>query len=474
MDSKKVIEIFTEITRIPRESGHEELIGAYLKSFAEVRGLEFKSDEFGNILITKPAAPGKENVPTLVLQSHQDMVCEKNEGVEHDFSKDPIKFEIEDGWMIAKDTTLGADDGIGIAAELALLDSDLPMGKLECIFTTSEETGLDGAFGMKSGFFTGKTLINLDSEEEGEFCIGCAGGINTQAVFSYTTEPVKEGYEIVKVTVDGAQGGHSGDDINKERVNTVQQIARFLYQELKKGCQILEINGGGKHNAIARESSAVLAVPSAKETIERVDAFSADIKAEFNVSDPGVKASAKAVESSSEAIDAKTAATLVRALYACPHGVIAMSQDIAGLVETSTNLASVKMQPDNKILIVTSQRSSISSACVATAEKVSAHFELAGAEANHGSGYPGWKPDVNSKILADCVASYKKLFGVEPIVKAIHAGLECGLFGEKFGNMDMISFGPTLKGVHAPGEKMDLASMDKFVALLNDVVINFA
>lgn len=475
MDSKKVIDIFTEITRIPRESGHEELIGAYLKSFAEVRGLDFKSDEFGNILITKPATPGKENVPTLVLQSHQDMVCEKNEGVDHDFSKDPIKFEIENGWMIAKDTTLGADDGIGIAAELALLDSDLPMGKLECVFTTSEETGLDGAFGMKPGFFTGKTLINLDSEEEGEFCIGCAGGINTQAVFTYVNEPIKDGQTLVKITVDGAQGGHSGDDINKERVNTVQQIARFLYQELKNGCQVVEINGGGKHNAIARESSAVIATSDVEGLIERVAAFSKDLQSEFNVTDPGVKAAAKVIECDcSSAIDAKTAGSLVRALYACPHGVIAMSQDIKGLVETSTNLASVKMQPDNKILIVTSQRSSISSACVATAEKVSAHFELAGAEAAHGSGYPGWKPDVKSKILADCVASYKKLFGVEPIVKAIHAGLECGLFGEKFGNMDMISFGPTLQGVHAPGEKMDLASMEKFVALLVDVVVNFA
>ena len=473
MTSASVLDHFKKITEIPRESGHEEPMTAYLQSFAASHGLECKTDETGNVLIIKEAAPGKENVPVIVLQGHQDMVCEKNAGVQHDFAKDPIKYVVEDGWMIAKDTTLGADDGIGIAASLALLESEVPMGRVECLFTISEETGMDGAEALQEGFFTGKTLINLDSEEEGEFCIGCAGGLNTLATFKYGTENRKDGYTRISLKIAGGIGGHSGEDINKERMNTIQQMARFLYSELEYAPQLLLFKGGNKPNAIARECEAVLAVPDADATKARFEAFGKDVKGEFAVSDPDVTFTAAVCFLNEKAVDPVTARNLITSLFTCPHGVQAMSQEIKGLVETSTNLASIRMTEHGVIKVVTSQRSSITSAKRMIAAKVKANFEAAGAEVVHQYEYPGWKPDTQSHILHECVESYKKLFGVEPIVKAIHAGLECGLFLEKFQDLDMISFGPTLLGVHAPGERMELASLDKFVALLEDVVSNF-
>ena len=288
MNSEKVLSIFKEITRIPRESGHEEPMTAFLQRFAGERHLECKTDKTNNVCIVKEASKGKENVPTLVLQGHQDMVCEKRSGVQHDFLKDPIEYVIEDGWMVAKDTTLGADDGIGVAAMLALLDSDLPMGKIECVFTISEETGMDGAFGMEPGFFTGRTLINLDSEDEGQMFIGCAGGLDTTAVFNYKQEDFKEGYKPVRLEIGGALGGHSGDDINKGRANTVQQMARFLYSEMAYGLQLVMLKGGNKPNAIARECEAIIAVPDTDATIARFTAFGEDLKNEYFKTDPGM------------------------------------------------------------------------------------------------------------------------------------------------------------------------------------------
>ena len=473
MTSTSVLDLFKEITRIPRESGHEGPMTAYLQSFAVSHNLECRTDAIGNVLIVKEAAPGKETVPTIVLQGHQDMVCEKNAGVQHDFSKDPIDYVIEDGWMIAKDTTLGADDGIGVAASLALLESDAPMGRVECLFTISEETGMDGAEALEEGFFTGKTLINLDSEEEGEFCIGCAGGLNTSVTFKYSTVNRIDGYTRLSLKISGAQGGHSGEDINKERMNTVQQMARFLYSELEYGFQMMLFKGGGKPNAIARECEVIIAVPDADATLARFVAFGKDVKAEFAVSDPDVLFTAGYSFINEKAVDDDTVRRLITSLFTCPHGVQAMSQDIKGLVETSTNLASVRMTDSGIIKVVTSQRSSTNSAKKMIAAKVRANFEAAGAEVEHQYEYPGWKPDTSSHVLHECVESYKRLFGVEPIVKAIHAGLECGLFLEKFPGLDMISFGPTLLGVHAPGERMELASLDKFVALLEDVIVNF-
>ncbi len=472
MDATRVLEIFKEITRIPRESGHEEPITAWLLEWAKAHGLEAKRDEIGNVCITREAAPGKENVPTLVLQAHQDMVCEKLAGSKHDFLKDPIEYVIEDGWMIAKETTLGADDGIGIAACLALLESKDKTGKLECIFTISEETGMDGAEAMQPGFFTGTTLINLDSEDEGQMFIGCAGGVTTEATYSFNTEPAGK-REALKLSIAGGLGGHSGDDINKGRANTVMLLLRFLYSQLDGGLRLVCFDGGGKHNAIARDCSAVVLTDDAAALKAAYAEFGQVIAEEFHTTDPNLTFSCTPAQAE-EAMDEGSTRRIVASLYACPHGVLAMSQDIKDFVETSTNLAAVHTDlSDNTVFVCTSQRSSSRPACRAAAAKVEAALALGGAKVVHLSEYPGWNPNVNSHILKVCVDSYKKCFGVEPLVLAIHAGLECGLFLEKFPGLDMISFGPTLRGVHAPGEKLELASLDKFVRHLEDVVVNF-
>ena len=475
MNSEKVLSYFKEITAIPRESGHEEHIIAYLQEFAAKHSLECHTDEAGNVLIVKEAAPGYENVPAIVLQSHTDMVCEKNEGVEHDFAKDPIRYIIKDGWMIAPDTTLGADCGIGVAAQMAMLVSDTPCGKLECLFTTAEETGLDGAMALQPGFFSGKVLINLDSEDEGEIFIGCAGGLDTTAEFHYTDEPVEEGFEYEEVFVKDAMGGHSGDDINKGRANAVQLLGRFLYSCLDLDWQLVTIDGGNKRNAIAREAKAVIAAePDTLEIInERLESFAEEVAEEYGSVEKDLKVGYVETSQTGNAIDEMTAWNLVTALCASPHGVLAMSQEIENFVETSTNLASVKMTEAGTIRIGSSQRSCVTAARRAAAAKMEACFVLAGASVKHEGEYPGWAPAAESPLREACVASYKKLFGVEPKVKAIHAGLECGLFTEKFPGLDMVSFGPTLRGVHAPGERLELASLDKFADLLVDVVTNY-
>ena len=476
MNSEKVLSFFKEITRIPRESGHEEHIIAYLQEFAASRGLECKTDQAGNVLITKAASAGYENAPTIVLQSHSDMVCEKNEGVEHDFAKDPIRYIIEDGWMIAPDTTLGADCGIGVAAQLALLDSDLPCGKIECLFTTAEETGLDGAMALQPGFFEGKVLLNLDSEDEGEIFVGCAGGLDTTAVFHHGYDEICEDFLLEEIFVKDAIGGHSGDDINKGRANAVQLLGRFLYSISDLDWQLVTIDGGNKRNAIAREAKAVIAAE--EETLdiinERLEAYAEEVAEEYGAIEKNLNLGYAEYENHGQkAIDEMTAWNLVTALCASPHGVLAMSQEIENFVETSTNLASVKMVDPGVIRIGSSQRSCVTAARRAAAAKMEACFSLAGAIVTHESEYPGWAPAAVSPIRDACVASYKKLFGVEPKVKAIHAGLECGLFTEKFPGLDMVSFGPTLRGVHAPGARLDLASLDKFVDLLKDIVVNF-
>ena len=472
MNTERVLDIFKEITTIPRASGHEEPMTRWLVDWAKAHKLDVRTDRTGNVCITRPASKGKEDVPTIVLQAHQDMVCEKNAGVRHDFLKDPIRYEIEDGWMIARDTTLGADDGIGIAAILALLESDVPTGKIEAVFTISEETGMDGAEGMQEGFFTGKTLINLDSEDEGQLFIGCAGGVNTEVSVSYMSEPVDKDLSVISLSISGGIGGHSGDDINKGRMNAIQQMAAFLYSEYDRGFQLIDMDGGGKHNAIARECHAIIAVPRPTATKRRFLNFVKDLKQAFHNTDPGITGIFKMTETRKSAVDCISCLALVSSLFTCPHGVVSMSQDIKELVQTSTNLASVHRKPRH-FVIVTSQRSSAVSECHGIAAKVRANFEAVGATVRHVNEYPGWNPNPNSHILKVCVESYRKLFGYEPEVKAIHAGIECGLFLEKFPGLDMISTGPTLRGVHAPGEKLELSTLPKFVDLLLDVVCNF-
>ena len=474
MDSAAVLRIFKEITLVPRESGHEGPMIAYLTAFATSHNLACKSDKTGNILITREAAPGKENVPTLVLQAHQDMVCEKNQGFDFDFLTQPIPYEIQDGWMVAKNTTLGADDGIGIAACLAILESDVPTGKIECLFTISEETTMEGASEIEEGFFTGKTLINLDSEDEGQMFVGCAGGMESYATFVFEREKLRKGYKPLKITVSGGIGGHSGDDINKGRMNALQQLFRFLYSQMQFDWQLMEFDGGNKHNAICREAWAVIAVPEAdiQETMNALKEFDKDLRAEFASSDPDVKATIERTKHEGTPIAEGDAANIIATLLAVPHGVMAMSMDIPGLVQTSTNLAAAHIEGDS-VKVLCSSRSSVESELFAVAEKLEAVFFLGSFEVEHSRPYPGWKPNLNSHVLEVCVASYEKLFGVKPEVKAIHAGLECGMFLQKFPDLDMISFGPTLRGVHAPGEKLELASLDKFVAHLSDVVVNF-
>ena len=473
MNAETILTLFKEITRIPRESGHEEQMRAYLLRFAAEHGLEGRADKAGNVCIVKEAAPGREGVPTLVLQGHQDMVCEKRKGVAHDFTRDPVRYVIEDGWMIAKDTTLGADDGIGVAAMLALLESDLPTGRLECVFTVSEETGMDGAFAMEKGFFSGRTLINLDSEDEGQLFIGCAGGVDTFATFRFRMGEARKGWKALHLHIGGALGGHSGDDIDKGRINAVQTMARFLNGELETGLQIVHLEGGGKPNAIARECEACVLVPDPEATAARFTAFGETLRSEYFRSDPDAVCTCTCTSAApGRPLSETGTARLVRTLFACPHGVEAMSQDIPGLVETSTNLASVRMQ-GGTVKVVTSQRSASGSAREMMAAKVAAIFSLAGAEVVHASAYPGWKPNLQSRILKVCTDAYRKLFGQDPEVKAIHAGLECGLFGEKFGDLDMISFGPTLRMVHTPGERLELASLDRFTRHLEYVVTHF-
>ena len=475
MNTEKVLNFFREITRIPRESGHEEQIVAYLQQFAASRGLECKTDKVGNVMIAKPASKGYEDRPTVVLQGHTDMVCEKKSTSNFDFSKDPIHYVIEDGWMIAHDTTLGADNGIGVASAMAILDDDtIEHPRVECLFTVSEETGLDGARAVKKGFITGKTLINLDDEDEGYFCVGCAGGMDTVGTFTYREKNLLPGAVLTRFTIGGGQGGHSGDDIDKGRFNGVQQIARFLNEIWPYNVDLCEIGAGNKRNAIARGGMAVVAIPARSEekVVAQFNDFAARLKAEFAVTDPGLYFQAEPISGVGKAIDRGTASRLIRALISIPHGVEEMSADIPGLIETSTNLASVKMEEGCKIVVGTMQRSSVNSERIFLSERVASVLELAGASVRHSDGYPGWKPNMNSHVKDVCVASYKRLFGREPIVRAIHAGLECGLFTEKFPDMDMIAFGPTLRGVHAPGERLDLASLDRFWAVLLDVLKN--
>ena len=471
-----VFHYFDEICQVPRPSKKEEKIIEYLKAFGKKHNLETKFDEVGNVLIKKPATKGKEHLQTVVLQSHVDMVCEKNSDVQHDFLKDPIQTYIDGEWLRAKGTTLGADNGIGVATELAILAADdIEHGPIECLFTIDEETGLTGAFALKEGFMNGDILLNLDSEDEGELFIGCAGGIDTVAEFEYKKVAAPQDYFFFRVDVKGLTGGHSGDDINKMRANANKVLVRYLTRISKKmDMYLCEINGGNLRNAIPREAYAVCAVPMPEKENVRIELniFAAEVEDEYAVTEPNMKLLLESETPRKEAIDRDTTTRLLKALTAVHHGIYAMSQDIEGLVETSSNLASIKMVEGNTIRIATSQRSSILSSRDDMANTVGAVFELAGATITVGEGYPGWKPNPSSAILKVAVEAYKRLFGVEPKVKAIHAGLECGLFLEKYPSLDMVSFGPTLRGVHSPDERMLIPTVDKFWRHFLEVLAN--
>lgn len=464
---------FEEICEIPRPSKKEEKILEYLIEFGEKNNLFFKKDAVGNIIFRKPAAKGKENLKSVVLQSHVDMVVEKNIDIVHDFEKDPIQPFINGDWIKARGTTLGADDGIGMAAQMAILtEENIEHGPIECLFTIDEESGMTGAFEIKPGFMKSKILLNLDSEDEGELFIGCAGGIDTIAYFSYQKEVVPVNSCAYKIFIKGLKGGHSGDDIEKGLGNSNKILNRFLWEIKKKfDLRITNFDGGNLRNAIPREAYAIITIPYAnKESLENYfNIFASEIKNEFVITEPNPDLFLELVNIPEFVIDRKTQDNLLNALYGCPHGVIAWSQQIKGLVETSTNLASVKFE-NEQIIVTTSQRSSVDSAKIDIANMVESVFLLAGARVKHSEGYPGWTPNTNSEILNITESSYQKLFNKKPIVRAIHAGLECGLFLKKYPDLDMISFGPTIRGVHSPDERLNIGTVEKFWDLLIEVL----
>ena len=476
LNPKPVWKYFSEILKIPRPSKKEDKIIQYLLDFATALNLDAKMDEVGNVLISKPASKGMENRPVVVLQTHVDMVCEINMDKEFDFEKDAIEAIAGDEWVSANGTTLGADDGIGIAAQLALLASDdIPHGPVECLFTVDEETGLTGAFALKPGFFSGKILINLDSEDEGEIFIGCAGGIDTVATFRYTKEQTPFGSVAFRIRVTGLTGGHSGDDIHKGLGNANKILARFLKREFNTlQLALFDFDGGNLRNAIAREAVAWVVIPASQRNQFQADfdEYVSRVLTEYEKTEPSLEVYMTPTETPYQVMNYSSASNLLNALVACPHGVLEMSSRMPGMVETSTNLASVKFLPFNEVVVTTSQRSEIESRKYMAADMVEATFRLAGGTVVHSDGYPGWTPNPDSEILRIAVASYKRLFGNDPVVRSIHAGLECGLFSLKYPGLDMISIGPTIKGAHSPAERINIATTQKFWDHLLDILKN--
>lgn len=474
LQPKAIWHFFQEISKIPRASGKTQAIQEWLLYFAKDRGYESLRDSAGNILIRKPASEGCEEVKPIVLQSHMDMVCEKNAGTVHDFDTDPIKMYIEGEWLKAKGTTLGADNGIGIAAQLAILDDKtLKHGMIECLFTNDEETGLYGAYGLQPDFFISDRLINLDSEDEGELFIGCAGGMNSKFTFNYITEPAPNDYFFFKVEINGLQGGHSGDDIEKGRGNANHLLARFLWQaNAYTDLRIHSFAGGNLSNAIPREASCIAGIPfSQKEEIRvMINEYQVELEGEFGPLEPKIHLELDSENTPFLVLSKKDSVRFISTMYACPTGVIAMSYSLPGLVETSLNLASVKPEGENKWVVTTSQRSSIESAKHALSNRLEALFTMAGFYASHGEGYPGWKPNPDSILVKSVSASYNELFGSKPKIKAIHAGLECGLFLAKYPGLDMVSFGPTMRGVHSPDERLHIPAVENFWKLLVDTL----
>jgi len=465
----KVFDIFAEICKVPRPSKHEEQISKWLQDFAATHHIECVADEAMNVIMRVPATPGYEDHEGVILQAHMDMVCEKNGDVQHDFLKDPIETWIDGEWLKAKGTTLGGDDGIGISMALAAItDTELQHPAIECLFTVDEETGLTGAMKLKDGMLQSKRLINLDSEDDGQIFIGCAGGIDTLAKMHY--EPVNPSIHhsnnpslSIRLSVSGLLGGHSGDDINKGRANANQILVWFLARIWPQTeLQLASINGGNLRNAIAREAEAVIAVPMAYKEQIRIEwnHFVAQMEGVFGEVEKDMRLDLETCDMPDSFIPAEKAYRLIMALCECPHGMIAMSNDMPGLVETSTNLASIKMR-DGYIEVNTSQRSSKEASKHHLKWAVEQALSLACDEVTHGDGYPGWAPNPNSPLLTVVKKAYIDLFKTEPKVLAIHAGLECGLFLEKYPYLDMVSIGPQMYGVHSPQERLSIPSTER-------------
>jgi dipeptidase D len=463
LEPKLLWQHFAAISKIPRCSGNEQAVGDYIMQIAQRNNFSAKRDTIGNIVVSCPATSGKGDRPTVIIQGHTDMVCEKNNDTVHDFSQDPIKLLREGEWITADGTTLGADNAIGFCCALALMDDHtIPHPPMEFLFTVDEETGLTGASGLSSEFVSGKILINLDSEEEGALYIGCAGGRHTILQKQIKREQLPAGYRLFKIKLGGLRGGHSGLEIHQDLGNAVKLISRLLYcLKDKTDFRLASINGGNKHNAIPREAQAVIAVK--QEHTALLSPFIKEMEHvyqnEYQYVDKGVYLKLEDSTRVENVFDKSTQKALIHFLYSVPHGVMAMSHAIPGLVETSTNMAIVETKED-RFELLTSQRSSVATAGIDIADKIKALGELAGFEIEQGGSYPAWQPNPDSNLLGLAKSLYKEITGKEAEVKAVHAGLECGIIGEKFPGMDMISFGPTIQGAHSPDERVHIKSVE--------------
>jgi len=467
---------FARILEIPHCSGNEKALGDYIISVAEAKGLEWQRDAVGNVVVRKQATPGHEQAEGVILQGHLDMVCEKNSDIEHDFSRDPIRPVRQGDWIQAQGTTLGSDNGIGVAAALAVLEDDSLMhGPLEFLFTVDEETGLTGATKLEPGFLKGKKLFNLDSEDEGVFTIGCAGGADSEIIFPFQRSP-KDSPSAWKIKIFGLRGGHSGIDINQGRGNAIKILARLLWEISQEiPVHLVRIEGGNKRNAIPREAWAECIISPAEESKfkQLLEEYFQAIKNELKSVEGNLEYNLESASPTFPALEENCQQALLNFLLALPHGVISMHPEIDGLVETSTNLAIIKTQ-EKEAEIIESSRSSVASALRSVREVIQACCELAGAQVNQPEGYPGWTPNLESPLLQTMKEVYQQLFGRAPEVGAVHAGLECGIIGEKFPGMDMISFGPTIEHPHSPEERVHVESVEKFWQLLTAVIQQLA
>ncbi len=461
---------FAQIVQIPRPSGHEEAIRQYIIDFAKAEGLEWKEDKAHNVYVRKPASEGMENRVGVVIQAHLDMVPQKNNDKQFDFLTDPIEAYIDGEWVTADGTTLGADNGIGAAAILAVLeDKTLVHGPVEALFTATEETGMDGAFGLEEGMLQGDILLNLDSETEGELYVGCAGGLDATTTFCYEAEPMPAcDCVAMKVTAKGMKGGHSGIQIGYQRANANKVLFRFL-DAVSADCKfrLASVDGGGLRNAIPREAEAVVLVPQEKKEafVAALAAYEKMIIKEFEDIEDGIRIFAEEVAKPAWLMPESLSEKLIKAIIACPDGVQKMSMSMEGLVQTSTNLARV-VSDDKTVKVQCLLRSSVRSEKEFLGARIAAVFSLAGGETELSGAYDGWNPNMKSPILAAMTTSYEQLYGKRPAVTAIHAGLECGIIGSKYPNLDMISFGPTICYPHSPDEKVEIASVEKFYDFL--------
>ncbi len=470
----RVWELFKEISKIPRPSKSEERIIEYLLRFAEKNNLQAKKDDMGNVLIRKPATTGMKDRKPVILQSHLDMVGEKDPSSSHDFKRDPI-IPVRDGeWIRASGTTLGADDGIGVAAQMAILESPgMVHGPLECLFTVDEESGMTGAKNLKPDFLEGRILINLDSEDEGELFIGCAGGLDTIGIFRFKPEKPEPSSIGFQVLVEGLKGGHSGDEIHISPGNSIKVLNRFLLEASRNyGLRLASFKGGNMRNAIPRDAYASFSVPDRMTSLleESFERFIQAMEKELLEHEPNMKLELVKTGSPGYVLPEEQQMKLLEAIDCCPHGVISWSRTLEGIVETSTNLASVKFRDAGTIVVTTSQRSSVDAAKKEIADRVGRCLEYGGAIIEHSDGYPGWTPNPDSEILNITMLAYRELFGQEPVVRAIHAGLECGLILEKYPGLDMLSIGPTIRGAHTPTERIHLNSTERFWKLLLEVL----